>query len=102
MPSGGKSGTRPSPISVRPGQRPPTARPTGKLWRVSNRRSEPSPIFTRVAKQSRRGSIFGWSFAIRSSRSRSEERRVGKGVDLGGRRIIKKKKKKDNRARKEV
>src|SRR2546422_9922211 len=26
---------------------------------------------------------------------RSEERRVGKGVDLGGRRIIKKKKKKD-------
>src|SRR6266496_5875608 len=27
-------------------------------------------------------------------RSRSEERRVGKGVDLGGRRIIKKKKKK--------
>src|SRR5215218_10767477 len=27
---------------------------------------------------------------------RSEERRVGKGVDLGGRRIIKKKKKKNN------
>src|SRR5215204_7222237 len=36
----------------------------------------------------------------RSARSRSaagsEERRVGKSVDLGGRRIIKKKKKKDN------
>src|SRR5437667_12086022 len=30
---------------------------------------------------------------------RSEERRVGKGVDLGGRRIIKKKKKKKNRKR---
>src|SRR6266542_1543681 len=32
---------------------------------------------------------------------RSEERRVGKGVDLGGRRIIKKKKKKKKRRRKE-
>src|SRR2546430_15464109 len=31
--------------------------------------------------------------ASRAPRSRSEERRVGKGVDLGGRRIIKKKKK---------
>src|SRR6266704_4517792 len=30
----------------------------------------------------------------RRARGRSEERRVGKGVDLGGRRIIKKKKKK--------
>src|SRR6267378_7044882 len=32
-------------------------------------------------------------------RSRSEERRVGKSVDLGGRRIIKKKKKQRNRER---
>src|SRR6266853_3869695 len=32
----------------------------------------------------------------RPSRTRSEERRVGKSVDLGGRRIIKKKKKKQN------
>src|SRR2546422_11245670 len=31
----------------------------------------------------------------RSGEARSEERRVGKGVDLGGRRIIKKKKKKN-------
>src|SRR2546426_12587109 len=31
--------------------------------------------------------------------SRSEERRVGKGVDLGGRRIIKKKKKKSKKER---
>src|SRR2546425_11532977 len=30
--------------------------------------------------------------------TRSEERRVGKGVDLGGRRIIKKKKKKNKRS----
>src|SRR2546426_7276932 len=30
-------------------------------------------------------------------RGRSEERRVGKSVDLGGRRIIKKKKKRENR-----
>src|SRR5215467_14932585 len=32
-------------------------------------------------------------------RARSEERRVGKGVDLGGRRIIKKKKKKKKNMR---
>src|SRR5438046_9678593 len=32
-------------------------------------------------------------YADRSEQKRSEERRVGKGVDLGGRRIIKKKKK---------
>src|SRR6266496_5781737 len=31
---------------------------------------------------------------------RSEERRVGKGVDLGGRRLIKKKKKKRNKTKK--
>src|SRR5436853_7011723 len=35
------------------------------------------------------------------SASRSEERRVGKSVDLGGRRIIKKKKKKKKKRRKE-
>src|SRR5438105_10468014 len=34
------------------------------------------------------------AFFISISASRSEERRVGKSVDLGGRRIIKKKKKK--------
>src|SRR6266436_8864955 len=34
-----------------------------------------------------------------SSRRRSEERRVGKSVDLGGRRIIKKKKKKEKRTK---
>ena len=33
--------------------------------------------------------------AIESENVRSEERRVGKGVDLGGRRIIKKKRKKN-------
>src|SRR5947207_15131247 len=44
-----------------------------------------------------RGAI---SFPAKSctvSRSRSEERRVGKSVDLGGRRIIKKKKRKEKR-----
>src|SRR5688572_32049699 len=34
---------------------------------------------------------------VRHAPSRSEERRVGKSVDLGGRRIIKKKKKKKKR-----
>src|SRR4051794_41959266 len=33
---------------------------------------------------------------------RSEERRVGKSVDLGGRRIIKKKKKKERKAKEEI
>src|SRR2546425_11341622 len=33
-------------------------------------------------------------YLVRSEKCRSEERRVGKSVDLGGRRIIKKKKKK--------
>src|SRR2546427_11207704 len=38
-----------------------------------------------------------WGIDLQSEheRYRSEERRVGKGVDLGGRRIIKKKKKKE-------
>src|SRR2546426_4279468 len=36
------------------------------------------------------------SRGARQRRWRSEERRVGKSVDLGGRRIIKKKKKKDH------
>src|SRR5215468_12259612 len=35
-----------------------------------------------------------------SAARRSEERRVGKGVDLGGRRIIKKKKKQETKGRK--
>src|SRR6266700_6991355 len=35
--------------------------------------------------------------SISTPMRRSEERRVGKGVDLGGRRIIKKKKKKNNK-----
>src|SRR5436189_4041593 len=35
--------------------------------------------------------------SARSCRRRSEERRVGKSVDLGGRRIIKKKKKKEQK-----
>src|SRR2546428_12294250 len=35
----------------------------------------------------------------RSDNDRSEERRVGKGVDLGGRRIIKKKKRRPGRSR---
>ena len=35
--------------------------------------------------------------ALAKYEGRSEERRVGKSVDLGGRRIIKKKKKKSNR-----
>src|SRR6267154_4564165 len=38
----------------------------------------------------------------RYARCRSEERRVGKSVDLGGRRIIKKKKKKKKKKRKET
>src|SRR5688572_1278155 len=38
--------------------------------------------------------IASLSPVLRSARRRSEERRVGKGVDLGGRRIIKKKKEK--------
>src|SRR5258707_7463570 len=37
---------------------------------------------------------YGLAGAVSYSRVRSEERRVGKSVDLGGRRIIKKKKKK--------
>src|SRR2546422_10532444 len=40
------------------------------------------------------------STANSESSNRSEERRVGKSVDLGGRRIIKKKKKKKRRVRK--
>src|SRR6267143_5091171 len=39
------------------------------------------------------GSWTRWGNGLAGSASRSEERRVGKGVDLGGRRIIKKKKK---------
>src|SRR5437660_8205464 len=38
--------------------------------------------------------ILDWEAA--SARNRSEERRVGKSVDLGGRRIMKKKKEKQN------
>src|SRR6266496_2275290 len=38
----------------------------------------------------------GKVYVIDDDEARSEERRVGKGVDLGGRRIIKKKKKKEN------
>src|SRR2546422_11582941 len=38
---------------------------------------------------------FAAGFGSEVTAFRSEERRVGKGVDLGGRRIIKKKKKKD-------
>src|SRR5476651_2791383 len=39
------------------------------------------------------------SAPLRTSPPRSEERRVGKSVDLGGRRIIKKKKNKDEQMR---
>src|SRR4051794_41963973 len=48
----------------------------------------------RVGREPRDGGSCGCS---RCDRCRSEERRVGKGVDLGGRRIIKKKKKKRKR-----
>src|SRR5581483_12355208 len=41
------------------------------------------------------------SVARRWTRERSEERRVGKGVDLGGRRIIKKKKKNKQKVKKD-
>src|SRR2546422_9378971 len=40
--------------------------------------------------------------ARRPDARRSEERRVGKSVDLGGRRIIKKKKKETHKKRKEI
>src|SRR6266511_6152761 len=45
------------------------------------------------------GSPIDW--AAMTPTARSEERRVGKGVDLGGRRIIKKKKKKKGTGRQE-
>ena len=45
------------------------------------------------------GKPFRLTFILPSPLVRSEERRVGKSVDLGGRRIIKKKKKKKERER---
>src|SRR6266540_5808869 len=53
------------------------------------------PIFLPLAPGGR-GQGEGAGTGSVSERCRSEERRVGKGVDLGGRRIIKKKKKQNN------
>src|SRR2546429_6022176 len=52
------------------------------------------PIYREPDRRIR--SVVSWRPSHRdpTTKSRSEERRVGKGVDLGGRRIIKKKKKK--------
>src|SRR4030066_637732 len=59
------------------------------IWRRSGRRKEAS-VAVLIA-----------SGAPLDQFVRSEERRVGKGVDLGGRRIIKKKKKKYKKTEKE-
>src|SRR3712207_9518599 len=66
----------PSPSAVPPDRRNPSGAP------------EPGPPApTRGCPEE----IPGWGIRLAGS-TRSEERRVGKGVDLGGRRIIKKKK----------
>src|SRR3989475_8371368 len=67
-----------------------------------------SPVPQRAAPRARRRGLFlrferlstvraHQLSVLRFSQARSEERRVGKSVDLGGRRIIKKKKKEKNR-----
>src|SRR5256885_15947965 len=63
--------------------------------RSAPRRSWPNRVAERVARESStlRGAVA--LLLTTDVRRRSEERRVGKGVDLGGRRIIKKKKKKE-------
>src|SRR5437016_12367665 len=49
-------------------------------------------LTTYIPKTSAFTLAFSTSQRLRTTRARSEERRVGKSVDLGGRRIIKKKK----------
>src|SRR5437870_10243929 len=56
--------------------------------------ARPAPVARRRAWRSRRLLRPTRAGSPRRSSPRSEERRVGKSVDLGGRRIIKKKKKK--------
>src|SRR6266516_7319080 len=57
------------------------------------------PIFRRDRERTRARAEAG--VVRRSDVGRSEERRVGKSVDLGGRRIIKKKKKKKQKERRD-
>src|SRR5437870_13516721 len=55
-----------------------------------------SDLLTRMARLAREAQLATRAFEqARTPVVRSEERRVGKSVDLGGRRIIKKKKKKE-------
>src|SRR2546427_8953635 len=69
------------PISAWPGT---GTKKTGLRSRNASETAEFPPLITRASAPS-------------SSSMRSEERRVGKSVDLGGRRIIKKKKRKRTR-----
>src|SRR2546425_12780629 len=66
----------------------PISRAKTSRFTRSFQRSKAVPAGLKIRKPSRASSVCG---------PRSEERRVGKSVDLGGRRIIKKKKKRTNR-----
>src|SRR2546428_12998822 len=64
------------------------------LWSAVNGEDEQSPLPGRSPGRSK---LKLGAKLISISSLRSEERRVGKSVDLGGRRIIKKKKRKEQR-----
>src|SRR2546426_10756845 len=64
------------------------------VWLPRYRTERPWFLYSRIrARGEGRGHREGKGATALSRRYRSEERRVGKSVDLGGRRIIKKKKK---------
>src|SRR2546422_9124168 len=70
--------------------------PAATAWRTASEpewKKVPSPRFWKMCGVSVKGAIP--THCTPSPPMRSEERRVGKGVDLGGRRIIKKKKKRN-------
>src|SRR2546429_8332078 len=66
---------------------------------LTARPPDPNRRYPAAVPRGRRPNVHGTPGPGSSEMLRSEERRVGKSVDLGGRRIIKKKKKKDTGSR---